>query len=68
MHVSVSRDGKKAESVALDGAAAPLASLVKKIGLNEQTFFCKVNGRLVHPATVLNDGDRVEFVGIIYGG
>ncbi len=70
MHVSVSQDGKKPQDVALEAesAAPTLAALVKKMGLNEQTFFSKVNGRLVHPATVLNDGDRVEFIGIIYGG
>lgn len=67
MHVFVSRDGKKAEKTAL-GAGLTLADLVKQTGLNDQTFFSKVNGRLVHPATVLNEGDQVEFVGIIYGG
>ncbi len=69
MHVSVSQDGKPAETVAIGDSGAPtLATLVKKMGLNDQTFFSKVNGKLVHPATVLNEGDRVEFVGIIYGG
>lgn len=67
MQVHVSRDGKPAEKIALDDASS-LAALVKKMGLNEQTFFTKVNGRLVHPATVLKEGDQVEFVGIIYGG
>lgn len=67
MQVSVSRDGKKAEQMTLDDAAS-LAALVVKMGLNDQTFFSKVNGKLVHPATELKDGDEVEFVGIIYGG
>lgn len=67
MHVSVSRDGKKAERTAV-AAPATLASLVRQLGLNDQTFFSKVNGKLVHPATELKDGDAVEFVGIIYGG
>jgi len=68
MDVSVSKDGKPAEKIALNGPYSTLAALVKTMGLNDQTFFSKVNGKLVHPATVLNDGDRVEFVGIIYGG
>jgi len=69
MHVHVSSDGKPAEKVALEGPTSPtLAVLVKKMALNDQTFFSKVNGKLVHPSTELKDGDKIEFVGIIYGG
>ena len=67
MHVSVSRDGKKAETTNV-AEGSRLASLSQKMGLNDQTFFSKVNGKLVHPSTVLQDGDRIEIVGIIYGG
>ena len=67
MYVSVSRDGKPLEKMNL-AQDVTLAAFVKKMGLNDQTFFSKVNGKLVHPATRLKEGDTVEFVGIIYGG
>ncbi|MBI5225901.1 MoaD/ThiS family protein [Candidatus Micrarchaeota archaeon] len=67
MHVSVSRDGKTPEKMVL-AQGVTLSGLVKKMVLNDQTFFSKVNGKLVHPATALKDGDKIEFVGIIYGG
>ncbi|MBI4361512.1 MoaD/ThiS family protein [Candidatus Micrarchaeota archaeon] len=36
--------------------------------VNDETFFVQVNGNLVHPKTVLKEGDELRFVGIIYGG
>lgn len=47
---------------------ASLRSVQKKLGLNGQTFVCKVNSKIAHPETLLKDGDTVEFIGVIYGG
>ncbi|MBI2445028.1 sulfur carrier protein ThiS [Candidatus Micrarchaeota archaeon] len=66
MQIHFINDGKPEKLTVPAGFT--LAALVKQMGLNEQTFFSKVNGKLVHPKTELKDGDRVEFVGIIYGG
>ncbi len=42
-----------------------LASLLK---INHETVIIKKNGEITHPHSKLSEGDKVEFVGIIYGG
>jgi sulfur carrier protein ThiS len=42
--------------------------VIGRLGLNDQTFIVKLNGKIAHEDTVLSHGDRVDFVGVIYGG
>lgn len=45
-----------------------LQELLKSQSINEETGLVKVNGELAHPLTELKEGDKIEFVNIIYGG
>ncbi len=45
-----------------------LRFLQKQLKLNGQTFVSRINGKIAHPETILNEGDKVEFIGVIYGG
>ncbi len=49
-------------------AGTTIAQVIAERRLNAETFFIKRNGRLCHPQTVLQDGDELRLVGIIYGG
>lgn len=42
--------------------------LLKEMGLSAQTIVAKQNGELVIEETVINDGDEIKLVQIIYGG
>lgn len=47
---------------------ATIAQVARELGLNDETFIIKLNGRVAHPKTRLKQGDRLEFVHVIYGG
>ena len=48
--------------------AGTIADVVKKEKLNDETLVILLNGKLAHETTKLKDGDKLELVGIIYGG
>lgn len=65
MQLKVTLNRKKA-TVAFNGKT--INQLAVKMGVNHETVIIKKNGVLAHPDEVLKNGDKVEFVGIIYGG
>ena len=42
--------------------------LLNELGLSSQTIVAKQNGDLVHEESIINDGDDIKLVQIIYGG
>ena len=48
--------------------SSSIRSIQKQLGLNNQVFVVKLNGRIAHPEISLKEGDAVEFIGVIYGG
>ncbi|WP_405275824.1 MoaD/ThiS family protein [Methanobrevibacter sp.] len=42
--------------------------LLKELGLSAQTIVAKQNGDLTVEESVINDGDEIKLVQIIYGG
>ena len=42
--------------------------LLKELGLSSQTIVAKQNGELVIEETVIESGDEIQLVQIIYGG
>ncbi|MGX8694162.1 MoaD/ThiS family protein [Methanobrevibacter sp.] len=45
-----------------------IQNLLDELGLSAQTMVSKQNGELVIEDTVINDGDEIQLVQIIYGG
>ncbi len=66
MKVTLSIDGKE-KQVSVTGKKT-LRHLLEKEGVNEETGLIKLNGKLCHPLQELKNGDKLEFVNIIYGG
>ncbi|HEV8290237.1 MAG TPA: MoaD/ThiS family protein [Candidatus Norongarragalinales archaeon] len=67
MKISVTKpDGLDQDFECASGAK--VQSIIDTLSVNEQTFIVKKNGIIAHPDSVLSDGDRVELVGIIFGG
>lgn len=66
MRVHVKTDGKPFDVNFAEGQT--VQDVIDAYNLNAETFFIQLNGRLVHPKTVLKEGDELRFVGIIYGG
>lgn len=42
--------------------------LLKDLGLSSQNIVSKSNGELVTEESVINDGDEIQLIQIIYGG
>lgn len=42
--------------------------LLKDLGLSSQTIVAKQNGELTIEDSIINDGDEIQLVQIIYGG
>ena len=42
--------------------------LLNELGLSSQSIVAKQNGDLVHEEGIINDGDDIKLVQIIYGG
>lgn len=42
--------------------------LLKELGLSSQTVVAKQNGELAIEESVINDGDEIKLIQIIYGG
>ncbi|MEK6954251.1 MAG: MoaD/ThiS family protein [Candidatus Micrarchaeota archaeon] len=59
--------GGKSKSVEV-GEDKKVKSLIQKMGLNDETFLIKLNGKIAHEDTELNTGDELEFLNVIYGG
>ena len=45
-----------------------ILDLIKELGLSNQTIVSKQNGELVIEDTIINDGDEIQLIQIIYGG
>ena len=45
-----------------------IQDLLNELGLSSQTIVAKQNGELVIEESLINDGDEVNLVQIIYGG
>ena len=45
-----------------------IKELINELGLSSQTVVSKQNGELVIEDTLINDGDEIQLVQIIYGG
>lgn len=45
-----------------------IKDLILDLGLSSQTIVSKQNGELVIEDTVINHGDKIELIQIIYGG
>lgn len=45
-----------------------IKELIKELGLSSQTVVSKQNGELVIEDTLINDGDEIQLIQIIYGG
>lgn len=45
-----------------------IKDLLNELGLSSQTIVSKQNGELVIEETVIEDGDEIQLVQIIYGG
>ncbi|WP_407423701.1 MoaD/ThiS family protein [Methanobrevibacter sp.] len=45
-----------------------IKELINELGLSSQTVVSKQNGELVIEDTLINDGDEIQLIQIIYGG
>lgn len=45
-----------------------IKDLIMELGLSSQTVVSKLNDELVIEDTVINDGDEIKLIQIIYGG
>lgn len=45
-----------------------IKDLINELGLSAQTVVSKQNGELVIEDTIIQDGDEIQLVQIIYGG
>lgn len=45
-----------------------IKDLIADMGMSSQTIVSKQNGELVIEDTVINHGDKIELIQIIYGG
>lgn len=45
-----------------------IKDLILELGLSPQTVVAKQNGELVIEDTLINDGDEIQLIQIIYGG
>lgn len=45
-----------------------IKSLLDELGLSSQTIVAKQNGELTIEDSIINDGDEIQLVQIIYGG
>jgi len=66
MDVTVVCQGKK-RKVKLK-AGATIKAAIDALDANEQTIIVKLNGKVAHSKTKLKQADKVELIGIIYGG
>lgn len=60
------KDIDEERNIPNDGYA--INDLLKELNLSSQTIVAKQNGELVIEETVINDGDEIQLVQIIYGG
>ena len=47
---------------------AKIIDVIKKTGKNRQTFVIKLNGKIAHEEKKLKEKDKLELIGVIYGG
>lgn len=45
-----------------------IRQLLLEHNINLETGIIKLNGKIAHPDKELKDKDKVEFIGVIYGG
>lgn len=58
----------KSETREIKGQNYTIENLLKELGLSAQTVVSKQNGELVIEDTLINDGDEIQLIQIIYGG
>lgn len=56
------------ETKELPGDNYTIKDLLVELGLSSQTIVAKQNGELVIEDSIINDGDEIKLVQIIYGG
>ena len=52
----------------LNNAEYTINDLIRELGLSAQTVVAKQNGELALEESIINDGDEIRLVQIIYGG
>ena len=58
----------KSESKEIPGEDYAIKDLITELGLSAQTVVAKQNGELVIEDTIINEGDEIQLIQIIYGG
>ena len=66
MKISLVVSGRRKAASLRDGAS--IADVIRKEKLNGETLIVRLNGRLAHEDAQLKAGDRLELIGVIYGG
>ncbi|MFA5246511.1 MAG: MoaD/ThiS family protein [Candidatus Micrarchaeia archaeon] len=66
MQVTVIYECKKTK-VKLKGGST-ISKAIAALDANSQTVIIKLNGKIAHEKSKLKEGDKVELIGIIYGG
>lgn len=56
------------ESREINSQNYTIKDLILELGLSTQTVVAKQNGELVIEDTLINDGDEIQLIQIIYGG
>ena len=59
---------EKLESREITSQNYTIKDLILELGLSAQTVVAKHNGELVIEDTLINDGDEIQLIQIIYGG
>ncbi|MBR5503810.1 MAG: sulfur carrier protein ThiS [Methanobrevibacter sp.] len=57
----------KTEEKELDGELT-IKELLDELDLSSETIVSKKNGEIVIEDTIIEEGDKIEFIQIIYGG
>jgi sulfur carrier protein ThiS len=66
MQVVVLYECKKKKVKLKQGSS--ICDAIAALDANPQTLIVKLNGKIAHEKSKLRDGDKIELIGIIYGG
>lgn len=67
MNYTVRMKGKVEEKTS-DNGDLKVQDVLDEMGLSSETIVSKINGEIVIEDSLIEDGDEVEFIQIIYGG
>mgnify|MGYP002868500132 FL=1 len=67
MNYTVRMKGKVEEKTS-DNGNLKVQDVLDEMGLSSETIVSKINGEIVIEDSLIEDGDEVEFIQIIYGG